>query len=180
MNERDSNFSYEDVKNELYNFEDGKFKNIILTKEDIKIDYGFLIFDVENKDKNKTLDAIAMCKNLGKSYYETCLWLAANTHYYPGTMRIELKLFVIDKKNNFALVFNPKEKEDYIIPFSYIENKEDGIVQAISLKNNNDKILFSNLFYAFEEYFDKEAILIDFRKKSELIFDELSKIEISQ
>lgn len=180
MNEKGSNLSYKDIINNLEVFEDGKYKNILLTKEDIKIDYGFLIFDVENKDKNKTLDAIAMCKNLGRSYHETCLWLAANTCYYPGTLRIELKMFVIDKKNNFALVFNPKEKEDFIIPFSYIENKEDGIIQAISLKNNNDKLLFSNLFYAFKEYFDDESILIDFRAKSEHIYNELSKIEIPQ
>lgn len=172
--------TYDKIKEEFKTSENGKYAHLILEKEDIKLQYGYLIFDVENKDKNKTLDAIAMCKNLGEDYKKTCHWLVQNTGYWPGSMRLELKLFVIDRKNKITIVFSSNKKDDFIIPFEYTENKEDSVLQAITLKYSRDRLKISNIYSAFKHYYDMDAILIEFKKKAEHIFDELTKLEISQ
>lgn len=168
----------EKFNEELKTLENGKYKDFILTKDDISFEYGYAIFDVENKDQNKSLDAIAYSKNLGKDYRKVCNWLVSNTEYFPGSMRLEIKLFVIVKRLNFCLMFSPTD--EFVIPFDRIENKEDGELQAITLKyNHHNKILFSSLLNTFHLYFNKDKEMMDILKeKHEIINNLLDKTEI--
>lgn len=167
---------YDVIKEKLKLIEEGKYKEFILEKDDIELLYGFTIFDVENKDKNKSLDAIAFCNNLGEDYNRTCNWLVQNTHYYPGLMNLDLKLLVYSKKLLHGLmIYNNK---NYINLFSVFFNKEDGFLNSITLKYANNNFHMGNLAKAFSYYFDTIKIKEELNKKNEEIEKRLNDIAV--
>lgn len=158
--------TYKEIKEKLLKHKNGIYKDYIIEENDITLKYAIPIFDVENREKNKPLDAISYTENLGKTYIDTCKWLLRNTSYYPGLLNTEIKLFAIIERLKFALMLTPKE--DYIVPFDMVYNKEDDVLQAITLKYSNNKILFSTSYLALDYYFDIE-------KQSELLIDKNEK-----
>lgn len=144
------------IKEKLKTIEDGKYKSFILEKEDIQFKYGYAIYDVESKDKNKPLDAIAICSDLYEDYEKSCRWLLQNTNLFPGLLRLDLKLFIIASKLRHCIMISPYLDVD--IPFEYIENKEDGILNCITIKYSRDKFSYGNIGKAVDYYFDLNKI----------------------
>lgn len=168
--------TYEDIKDKMRLYKDGKYKDYILEKDDIKIEYGFPIFDVENKDKNKSLDAISFCKNLGEDYSRVGQWLARNTEYYPGLMRLDIKAFIVSEKIKFSLMLS--SKDEYVIPFLTTFNKEDGFLNCLTFKYKEDKLNINNLFIATDFYFGLSKIKEELNKKNEEIEKRLNDIAV--
>lgn len=173
--------TYDIIKEKLSKYQDGKYKKYILESDDFEFKYGFTIFDVEHKDKNKTLDAIAYCKDLGEDYIKTSLWLLQNTQYYPGLMRLEKKLFVFIKKYRKVVLF--EDGKDYIILFEYFENKEDDELKSITLKYSRDNVELSNALVALKYYYNMDKLKEDLSKENikhkEYLSDIYSNIETS-
>lgn len=173
--------TYDIIKEKLEKYQDGKYRKYILEHNDFEFKYGFTIFDVENKDKNKTLDAIAYCNNLGEDYIKTCLWLLNNTQYYPGLLRLEKKLFIFIKKYKKVLLI--EENKDYILLFEYFENKEDEVLQSITLKYSRDNLELSNAIVALRYYYNieklKEDLSLENKNHKEYLSNIYSNIETS-
>lgn len=168
--------TYEEIKEKMKNYENGKYSDFILEKEDIKIEYGFPIFDVENKDKNKSLDAISFCTNLSDNYIKVAHWLVGNTEYYPGLMRLDLKAFIISEKIKFSLMIS--SKDDYVIPFTSTFNKEDGILKCITFKYKEDKFHINNLFVAVDYYYGLSNLRNELKEKNKIVEEKLNNIAV--
>lgn len=148
-------------------------KEFYIEKTDIEIKYGYLIFDVENEKQNKTLHAIAMSYDLGEDYHNSCNWIVSNTKYYPGTMNLYLKMFIIIKRLGLCLVI--PHNDDYTILFEYTEEKEDGVLLCKSLLFKNDETQSKNVYLALQYYYNIEELLEDFKKKQKEVFDKLTE-----
>lgn len=168
--------TYKEIKEKMRNYENDKYSDFVLEKEDIKIEYGFPIFDVENKDKNKSLDAISFCNNLGNDYIRVAHWLVGNTQYYPGLMRLDLKAFIVSEKLKFTLMIS--SKDDYVIPFTSTFNKEDGELECITFKYKEDKFRIHNLFVATDYYYGLSKLREELNDKNKEVEKRLNNIAI--
>lgn len=170
-----NNKPYNEIKEYFQTYEDGKYKNFMLEKEDIEFIDGYAIFDIESKDQNKTLQSIGFCKNLGEDYDRICIWLLQNTKYYPGLLRPDLKTFIVSKKIQFAVMVSAIF--DYIVLFKFFENKEDDVFQCYSLEYSQDKFQFANLVKATEYYYKSiEDIRKELVSKNNIIRDKLTNL----
>ena len=165
--------TYDIIKEKLLKYDNGKYKDFILEKEHFDFIYRFPIFDVENKDKNKTLDAIALCKNLHTDYYATAKWLGENTHYFPGLLNIDLRLFIVVRKLRLCVMLTPNREFD--VPFTFEENKEDGELLAITLKYSRDKFGIGNIAKAVNYYFSLDKLRKNLVKANDKFLKNLDK-----
>ena len=60
--------TYDIIKEKLEKYQDGKYKKYILEHNDFEFKYGFTIFDVENKDKNKKKNSLIYWVQIGRAH----------------------------------------------------------------------------------------------------------------
>lgn len=152
--------TYDDVKQYLLTKNDGKFKDFIIEKDDIRILYAYTIFDCEHKDKNKTLNAIAMCNNLGEDYVKVCKYLVSNTEYFPGLLEAYPRLFIYIPRLKYALMLS--HNKDFLVLFEVTENKEDGELIARTLKYSSIEMIAKNIYIATDNYIGMDNIKKEF------------------
>ena len=168
--------NYEEVIHHLSTYENGKYKDFILKEEDIEFIHGYAIFDIEDKDKNKTLHSIAFCTNLGNEYINTCKWLLQNGPYYPGLLRPDMKLFIVSKKLRLCIMLSSTFQD--IVLFKFFENKEDGVFQCYSLEYTKDNFQLGNILKAVEYYYKKDTKVLqeELKEKNNILIEKLNNL----
>lgn len=166
--------TYDKIREVFLTYEDGKYKDFIIEKDDINISYQFAIHAIDRPDKDETTMPIALCKNLGKDYERACLYLLEHTTHFPGLLRPDIKLIIEVAKFKKLVIVNNNNPYDTL--YNYFDNKEDDKFLCRTLKYENNNFFFGNIGKAFDYYYGYENYRDKLNETNNVILTKLTGI----